>query len=279
MKDTKSLNTILAGLFIAAAFSTTAICDEATAKVSREKLVEPVFRVTKQETATTTAQASLVKPTGVPLVKKPHPLDGALVMANAALNRSQTEVTDYTAILVKRERIDGVLNDESYMTTKIRNEKRDAAGNVTVPFGVYLKFLKPSSVKGREVIYVAGENNGKLIAHEGGFKGKFTPSLYLDPNGTLAMMGQRYPIYDAGIENLCKKLIARGQRDRAVGMCQVNITEAVINQRTAKRIEVVHPQRKKGLDFHIARIFVDDEYQLPVRYEARMIGQPERTVR
>ena len=242
----------------------------ATAKVSKDNLVEPIFRVTKHESATTTAQASLVKSSPKLSVSeaKPHPLDSALAMAKDALGQCEGNVLDYTAIIVKKERIGGKIGDEAYMSAKIRHKKRNAAGEIEIPFSVYLKFLRPSPLKGREVIYVEGRNKGKLIAHEGGFKGKFTPSIHLDPQGTLAMMGQRYPITDIGIENLCVKLLERGGRDRATGMCQVNITDANINQRPATRIEVVHPQRKQGLDFHLARIFVDKEFQLPVRYEA-----------
>lgn len=239
------------------------------AKVSRERLVEPVFRVTKQESATKTAQASLVQPgPKLAVAPKSHPLDSALVMAQGALAKCQSSISDYTAIVVKRERINGKLNEQCYMSAKIRHEKRDATNAIETPFSVYLKFLKPGAIKGREVIYVAGRNNGKLIAHEGGFKGKFTPSIHLDPNGTLAMMGQRYPITEIGIQRLCVKLLERGNRDRHTGPCQVKITKADINNRPATRIEVIHPEQRPGLDFHIARIFVDDEYQIPVRYEA-----------
>lgn len=238
--------------------------------VKAEGLIEPVYRVTKQET--TTAPASLVTPNAedvVPAVKQPpHPLDAPLRMAEQALKQSRAQIKDYTAILVKRDRVNGRLGNEEFMQLKIRNEKLAPGGKVATPFSVYMKYLKPSSLKGREVIYIKGQNNGKLIAHEGGLKGRFTPSLFLDPNGALAMMGQRYPITDIGIERLCQKLIARGRNDRATGMCQVTQQPATINKRPATRIELTHPVKKPQLDFHLARIFVDDESGFPVRYEA-----------
>ena len=248
--------------------------DEATAKISKENLVEPVFRVTKQDSIKRTSPAPVKAPISVAeadlvaSAAKSHPLDGPLTLAKDALTLCESEIADYTAIIVKRERIDGRLNDECYMAAKIRHEKLNDRKQVEIPFSVYLKFLKPSGVKGREVIYVKGRNKGKLIAHEGGFKGKFTPSLYLDPLGTLAMMGQRYPITDIGIQNLCSKLIVRGNHDRQMGPCVVTTSEANINKRPASRIELLHPKRKPGLDFHIARIFVDNEYRIPIRYEA-----------
>lgn len=244
-------------------------------KKSTADLREPVYRVTKQEprvTPTTTAATSIVAPESRPAAaaaaaNKSHPLDLPIQMAQKALARSQAEIADYTAILVKRERVNGHLNDEAYYSAKIRNEKK-TDGQITTPFSVYLKFLKPTSVKGREVIYVKGHNNGKLIAHEGGLRGKFTPSLYLDPNGTLAMMGQRYPITEVGIERLCEKLLERANHDRVRSMCKVTTQPAKINKRAATRIEVVHPEKMSHLDFHLARVFIDDEYGVPVRYEA-----------
>lgn len=198
-----------------------------------------------------------------------HPLQSPLRIAAKALEFSKQKVTDYTAVLVKRERVSGRLNDPQYMFCKVRNEKRNAAGTVVTPFSFYLKFLKPGSLKGREVIFVNGANNNKLVAHEGGFKGRFTPCLYLDPNGTLAMMGQRYPATDLGIEKLCNKLIERGNKDmKNGGLCTVNEKQANINQRPTTRIEVVHEKRLPLLDFHKARIYIDNEYGLPVRYEA-----------
>lgn len=82
------------------------------------------------------------------------------------------------------------------------------------------------------------------------------------------MMGQRYPITDIGIEKLCVKLLERGQRDRLHGDCSVDTVSTTINRRKATRIDVVHPESAPHLDFHVARIYVDKEYGLPVRYEA-----------
>ncbi len=118
------------------------------------------------------------------------------------------------------------------------------------------------------MIYVGGENNGKLIAHEGGLKGRVMPSIWLPPNGMLAMQGQRYPITEIGMETLCLRLIERGERDRSRGPCDVQIQGAKINKRPCTCIQVKHEQQKPHLDFHLARIFVDKELNVPVRYEA-----------
>ena len=41
-------------------------------------------------------------------------------------------------------------------------------GQLVVPFSVYMHFLGPSQVKGRKVLYVDGQNEGKMLVRNGG---------------------------------------------------------------------------------------------------------------
>jgi hypothetical protein len=151
------------------------------------------------------------------------------------------------------------------MSAKIRHE-REVNGK-SIPFGVYLKFLKPASIAGREVIWVKGRNDGKLVAHETGLLN--VKRVWLAPESFLAMMGQRYPIYEIGIRKLAQELIKRGELERELGPCEVRLVRgAKINNRSCLLIEVVHADKKPGFDFHKAHIFIDDELQVPVRYAA-----------
>ena len=59
----------------------------------------------------------------------------------------QANVKDYSATLVKRERIDGVLGSHEYMEAKIRHEQTGPDGAVSVPFSVYLHFGLPFHAK------------------------------------------------------------------------------------------------------------------------------------
>lgn len=214
---------------------------------------EPVYRISKNETA---------RPEAI----NGHPLDPALQMAYSSLRQLRATIRDYTAIVVKREQIGGVLGDYEYMGAKIRN-RQVANGRTTVPFSVYLTFLKPSSVKGREVIYVENRNNGNLVAHEGGMKGRFLPTVNLDPNGMMAMRGQRYPITEMGIENLVVKLIEKGERDKKQGDCKVEFLKgAKVGGRPCTVLSVKHEEKRPCFDFHVAQIFIDDELNIPVRY-------------
>ena len=195
-----------------------------------------------------------------------HPLDPALKMARASLHHIQANVHDYSALFVKRCRVDGILPELQYANVKIRNRKsRD--GNVITPMAAYLGFLKPDSVKGREVIWVEGQNEGNLIAHETGIKGMM--NFHLDPNGYLAMRGQRHPITDIGIENLVAKLIETGERDHQHGECQVQFYQnAKIGDAPCTMLEVIHPVRRPHFDFYRARVYFDNNLNMPIRYES-----------
>jgi len=199
-----------------------------------------------------------------------HPLDPALELARYGREKIKKTIRDYTCTLVKRERIDGELQGYEYAFARIRNPKT-LDGKVIKPFAVYLHFLKPSKIRGREVIYVNGRNDNKLVAHEGGRAGVFLPTVWLDPDSMLAMQGQRYPIYEVGLKNLVDKLIEEGERDKAAGRkhCEVTFREgAKINGRVCTLMEIkslkADPSRKP--DYHLTQVFIDDELQVPIRY-------------
>jgi hypothetical protein len=215
---------------------------------------EPVYRISKNDAGRSEAAA--------------HPLDPALQIARDSLQHIRENVIDYTAIMIKKERIGNTLGEYEYMATKVRNRKV-SEGQIQQPFSVYLAFLKPSHVKGREVIYVENRDNGHIVAHEGGMRGRFLPTMKLDPHGMLAMQGQRYPITDMGIENLVIKLIEKGERDRQQGECNVEFRRgAKVGGRQCTVLIVSHPVPRPHFDFHVAEIFIDDELRIPVRYAA-----------
>ena len=232
---------------------------------------EPVFRISKLNDAKDAKNAEDVfKPGALSGNHRPeiaaHSLDKAVQLARNSLQDLREDVTDYTAILVKREQVNGVVGNAGYMQLKVRCPRQTAEGKI--PFSIYMKFLRPREAAGREVIWVEGQNQNKIVAHEtkglAGFR-----RFHLDPTGWLAMKGQRYPIYEAGLEKLVIKLIEKAERDRAAGPCCVDYREgAVINKRPCSVIEVTHDQRRAPYEFHKAQVFIDDELKLPIRYAA-----------
>ncbi len=194
---------------------------------------------------------------GQPQRPKEHPIMPALRWAYAGVKRVEA-INDYSCNFVKRERVDGVLADTQYIFMKVRHR----------PFSVYLYFQGPDSMKGQEAIYVEGQNNGKLLAHGTGLKAIFG-TIALDPSSTLAMSGNRYPITKVGLLNLLRELIVVGESDRRYGECEVQMYRgAKVGDRGCTCVQFVHPVPRREFRYHVARIFVDDELNLPIRYEA-----------
>ena len=181
----------------------------------------------------------------------------ALRWANSG-QREMEQLSDYSATMVKRERINGKLGEHEFMFIKVRHD----------PFSVYMRFLAPNKLKGQEVIFVKGANDGKMSAHGTGIK-KVFGTLNLEPTSLLAMQGNRYPITELGVLNLVSRLVEIGERDTQYGECEVKFYPgAKIEERVCTCIEVVHPVPRRNFLFHVARIYIDDELNIPIRYEA-----------
>jgi len=104
-------------------------------------------------------------------------------------------VRGYTATLRRQERIRGELSPEQRLKIKVRHD----------PFAIYLRFEAPK--KGKEAIFVEGQFDEKVIAHNGGWARRLIPRLKLDPDGPIALAENRHPITEAGLKNLTEKLV------------------------------------------------------------------------
>jgi hypothetical protein len=197
-----------------------------------------------------------------------HPLIPALQIAQQSYRHLRQHVRDYTCVFVRRERMEGQLGPHEYMLAKVRHQGQGFAGQAT-PFGVYLKFLKPASVAGREVLYVQGRYDDRLVVRNGGKRMAYVVTE-LRPNSDLAMRDNRYPLTEFGIENLVRRLIQVAQEDiESNAPCEVKIyRQAKIDGRPTMGIQVRHTQQREGMRFYLARIFWDRELQVPVLFES-----------
>ncbi len=212
----------------------------------------PQYQVAERSTTAADTRALLIQ-------RRPneHPLMPCLRWAYDGIGDIE-RIHDYSATLVKRERIKGKLGEHQYMFVKVRHN----------PFSVYLYFLAPDKLKGQEVIYVDGQNNNKIFAHGTGIQ-KIFGTVSLDPTGPIAMQGNRYPITETGVLNLVRRLIEIGEKDSKYGECEVKFYPgAKIEDRLCTCIQVVHPVPRRNFLFNVARIYVDDALNVPIRYEA-----------
>lgn len=200
-----------------------------------------------------------------PIAAEEHAMDPVLRIARHAYQKIDREIDDYTCVLTRRERVGRQLRESETMFMKVRNEKTED-GQVVRPFAVYCRFLSPSRVKGREVLFVEGENYGKFIVRNGGPQFGFITTALL-PDSEAVMNESRYPITEAGIKNLVRRLIEIAEEEKRRDECVVQILSgAKINDRSCTLIQVTHPIRRDYFPALLSRVFVDDHTKLPIRY-------------
>jgi len=199
-----------------------------------------------------------------PIDQAEHPLDPALLVAKAGLQHFRDHVEGYTATVVKQERVNGVLLAKEFFECKIRQPRTH--GNKKIQKSFYLKFINPKRIAGREVIWVEGRNRGLLTAHEGGALSWLRVNL--KPTNAIAMRGNRYPITELGLENLIVRMIEKGERDRKLGNCEVTVDRSLVfDGHKASLITITHPKKSDDFEFYQAKIYFDDELNVPVGYE------------
>jgi hypothetical protein len=191
---------------------------------------------------------------------------------------SRQTVRDYSCIVVRQERVNGQLGAHEFMQAKVRN-RRTKNGEIEVPFSVHLKFLKPAKVQGREVLFVEGANDGEMLVRNGGQRFAYVTTR-LRPNSSLALSENRYEITEFGIENLVRRLVLSA-KENIDSNCSVRfVYDAKLNNRPCQEIVIVNNDRTQKLPFQEVRVFIDEELQLPIHYEAydwpsQTGGEPE----
>lgn len=161
---------------------------------------------------------------------------------------------DYTATFFKRERVDGHIGKGQIVNMKVRH----------APFSVYMKWIVGD--KGREVLYVEGERNGKMLVKKGGLSGRFLPPLQLDPNGSLAMRESRHPITKAGMINLLKEFIMHRQREVKLesGFQCVMQDNQEVNQRSCYGFVLEFSDKSVSEIYRKSIVYIDKELLVPI---------------
>ena len=164
-----------------------------------------------------------------------------------------SRVTTYSAMMAKQERIDGTLGAHEVIELKVRHE----------PFAVYMKWL--TSNAGRELLYVDQQYDQKLLVRLGGVKGRLLPTLKLDPWGSRALSGSRYPITDSGLLELCDQLIGcrRGDLDQNRNV-RCEIRTSIWNARDSYFVELEYRRRRESPIYRRTELHIDREMLLPV---------------
>jgi hypothetical protein len=199
-----------------------------------------------------------------------HPLARVLKFAHEERAYLQHAVRDFTCRVTKRERIEGELQDSYYIDMRVR-EQSYAGGQVTHPFSVFLEFLGPSHVEGRRALFVAGQNDNKLLVRKGGRRFGYVV-IDVDPFGESVRRESLMPINEIGFSQLLDRTIRTLEQDVAADPSGDNtivehITTATINGRPCEMLRITHPLRRDGLQFFSASMCIDSELHVPVRFD------------
>lgn len=206
--------------------------------------------------------------TNLPLKdERPHPLDSVLRFTQQEFAYLQRTVHDYTCRIVKRERVNGALQEHQYLRAWVRPASLEA-GPAAHPFAVLLDFQAPRKVAGRRVLFVEGMYEGKMLVRQraGGM------TFRVSPEGGLAARESAMPITSIGFHNMLREAMRQMEDDIAADPLGANtrvdlFKNAKIDNRACTAIRITHPRRQEGLDFHMAHVFLDEQWRLPVRLD------------
>lgn len=193
-----------------------------------------------------------------------HPLKEVIEFA-ADSREALKDVKDYTAVFTKTELVGNRMVKQT-MEMKFREK----------PFSVYFRF-KAGQEAGREVIYVAGANNGNLLVHETGIKA-IAGTLNIKPNGREVMEENRYPITRVGISNLLEtafQIWETEQKYAAPDDVEVKFfPNAKLGDAACEAVQITHKKPHRELKYSLSRVYFDKQTRLPVR--AERFGWPRR---
>lgn len=162
------------------------------------------------------------------------------------------EITDYSALFLKRERINGRLRPLEKIELRFQE-----------PFKVYLGWVEPN--KGRVVVYVEGENENKMLVNPGGLL-KYV-RLALEPSSYLAKRDAHHSILQAGIQNTIAHVMKEYRRGMELNQVTAHFRgQAEVDGRLAYHLEFIYPaDPSAGYYAYRGEIWIDQEYYLPTR--------------
>ncbi|MBX3443001.1 MAG: DUF1571 domain-containing protein [Planctomyces sp.] len=216
--------------------------------------LDPIAEAALADSAAQSAPAS-VNPAAAesPVLTGKWAMQMTVVLLQKGVAQFST-IPDYTSTFVKRERIGGDLTAEQQIQLKVRH----------APFSVYMKWR--SGETGQQVIYVNGQNEGKMLVKPGGLKGRVAGTLSVDPDSSLARSQARYPVTMIGLTALAETILKFQETQIARGTgfeCELR-DDALFDERPCYRYLVTYAGREFSPDYRKSEILIDKEWSMPV---------------
>lgn len=165
-------------------------------------------------------------------------------------------VHSYTGSMDKQEVVHGELLELQSIELKCRHK----------PFSVYLNWT--AGDVGREVIFVEGKNDDRMIAHDGGWKARI-PAFNLDPECSLAMRDARYPVTKFGVACLIETMLEIHEKDLQgdnIKSCQME-TDQKVDDRTCYKFTTTYKSKNDSPVYRKSITYIDSQWSIPVYTE------------
>jgi uncharacterized protein DUF1571 len=168
------------------------------------------------------------------------------------LESAYAPVRSYTARFVKQERLADTLRPREEAVLKFQRPGR-----------IYLRWTD-GPPKGREILYVAGRDDDKLLVREPGFfSSLFT--LLLAPDSPRVLQESRHPVTEVGIGLLVERITADVRKGLPGGHLVLSDRGEPDGRPGVKRVEIALAPQATGR-YYAPRVLVDvdDVSRLPV---------------
>lgn len=164
-----------------------------------------------------------------------------------------SNVSEYTVMFHKRERIGGDLQDPQSIHLKIQQKPH---------FAVYMKWQ--NFERGRQLLYSDQYDDGCIVVKFGGMK-RFLPSVRLDPNSSLAMSETRYPATRAGVVGMIDQILVHRENDlKNNAKLKCTRTEVEFDGRPGVQFFFQYADASGNKTYRKSYITVDKEHNVPV---------------
>jgi hypothetical protein len=172
------------------------------------------------------------------------------------LNHYDQAVRGYQLTMQKQERLQGRLQNKELIEVAFREQ----------PYSVSMHWLEGAK-KADRVVYVAGENDGMMLAHPTGVAGKLVKVVKRKVDSEEAREAGRYTLDQFGFKNTLKRILASMQEAKKKDRLRLDFQgEAKViesNQRVCFKLKRTYSEPEADGTQELT-LYVDRENFLPV---------------
>ncbi|MCA9055982.1 MAG: DUF1571 domain-containing protein [Planctomycetaceae bacterium] len=169
------------------------------------------------------------------------------------------DIDSYKFTLTRQERVGGDLLPPQVMDVKLRH----------APFSLYMKWLagEGAGVKGRQLLFVEGQNDDKLIILPGGLAGRLTGALELSLDDPLVTAEARHPANECGLLRLAETVLGHHVKDLEHGchgvQCEFHDNQ-VFNERPCYLFMATYESPERSPTYRKVAMYIDKELSMPI---------------